>query len=70
MSTKTHTGAISIITAIIYPIGFKSKASQKLPLVNEIIERVEPQEGQGMFMVCFIKHTSTELFSVTFDVML
>ncbi|MFZ1516194.1 MAG: hypothetical protein WAT21_12385 [Saprospiraceae bacterium] len=70
MSTIIQTGAISIIRATIYPIGFKSKASTKLPFVNEIIERVEPQAGQGIFVVCFIKQTSTDLFSVTFEVML
>lgn len=70
MSEIIHKGAISIIRAIIYPIGFKAKASMKFPFVNEIIERVEPQEGQGIFVACFIKQTSTDLFSVTFDVML
>ena len=70
MSTIIQTGAISIISATIYPIGFNSKASTKLPFVNEIIERVEPQEGQGIFVACFIKQTSSDLFPVKFDLML
>ncbi len=70
MSVIIQIGAISIITAIIYPIGFKSRASTKFPFIIEIIERVEPQEGQGIFVVCFIKQTSTDLFSLMFDEML
>lgn len=66
-----QTGAISIIKATIYPIGFMLTASTKLPFVNEIIERVEPQEGQGILVACFIKQTSAVLlFPLTFDVML
>ena len=42
----------------------------KSPFVNETIERVEPQEGQGIFVVCFIKQTSTDLLSAKFFVML
>jgi len=42
----------------------------KSPFVNEITERVEPQEGQGIFVRCFIKQTSTDLFSVMFFVIL
>ena len=41
----------------------------KLPFVNDIIERVEPQEGQGIFVACFIKQTSTDLLSLIFFVM-
>jgi 3-deoxy-D-arabino-heptulosonate 7-phosphate (DAHP) synthase class II len=70
MSKIIQTGTIRIIKATIYPIGFKLKASTKLPSVIEIIERVEPQHGQGIFVACLIKQTSTYLFSVTFDVML
>ena len=70
MSIIIQTGATSIIRATKYPIGFKSKASTKLPFVSEIIERVEPQEGQGIFVAFFIKQISTDLFSVMFDVML
>lgn len=70
MSTIIQIGAISIIRATIYPIGFKLKASMKLPFVNEIIERVEPQEGQGIFVECFIMQTSTDLFSIMLDVIL
>jgi hypothetical protein len=70
MSTTIQIGAINIIKATIYPIGFMSKASTKLPFVSEIIERVEPQEGQGIFVACFIKQTSTDLFLVTLDVIL
>jgi hypothetical protein len=70
MSTIIQIGAISIIRVTIYPIGFESKASTKFPFVSEITERVEPQEGQGIFVACFIKQTSTDVFSVTFDVML
>lgn len=36
------------------------KASVKFPFIKESIERVEPQEGQGIFNVCFIKHASIE----------
>jgi len=70
MSTIIQTGAISIISATTYPIGLKSKASTKLPFVNEIIERVEPQEGQGIFVAFFIKQTCSDLFPVKFDLML
>ena len=45
-------------------------ASLKFPFVKEITERVEPQEGQGIFVACFIKQTSTDFFSVVFDFML
>ncbi len=70
MSAIIHIGDISIIKVTIYPIGFMKKASTKLPFVNEITERVEPQEGQGIFVIYFIKQTSTDLFSFTIEVML
>jgi hypothetical protein len=58
MSIRVHSGVKDIITATINPIGFMNSASIKLPLVNETMERVEPQEGQGIFVICFIRHTS------------
>lgn len=70
MSTTIQTGAINIVKATMYPIGFKLKASTKWPFVSEIKERVEPQEGQGIFVACFIKQTSTALFSVVFEAIL
>ncbi len=44
------------------PIGLMLIASIKFPLVNDITERVEPQEGQGIFVNLLIKQTSNLLF--------
>ena len=41
------------------PIGFILTASLKLPLTKDKIARVEPQEGQGIFVKYLIKQTST-----------
>ena len=51
MSIKIQKGAESIIVATISPIGFMRIASIKWPFASEIIERVEPQEGQGIFVI-------------------
>lgn len=51
-------------------MGFRLNAPTKSPFVNEITERVEPHEGQGIFVACFIKQTSTDLFSYMFEVVL
>ena len=42
----------------------------KSAFINEITEREEPQEGQGIFVTCFIMQTSNDLFSVMFIVVL
>ncbi|GEL09326.1 hypothetical protein FGL01_00650 [Flavobacterium glycines] len=44
------------------------KASVKLPLIKESIERVAPQEGQGIFKECFIKQASIDGLLVLFCV--
>lgn len=36
------------------------KASVKLPLIKERIERVAPQEGQGIFKMFFMKQASID----------
>lgn len=59
-----------MIRAIIYPIGFMPKASSKFPFVNEMIERVEPQEGQGIFARFFNKQPYVVLPSFAVDAML
>lgn len=50
--------------AIKYPIGLNLNALIKSPFSNEITERLEPQEGQGIFVTYLIAQTSTELCSV------
>ena len=52
------------MTAIKYPIGLNLNALIKSPFNNEITERLEPQEGQGIFVTYLIAQTLTELFSV------
>lgn len=37
----------------------------KLPLVISITDRVDPQEGHGILLIFFIKHTS--ISELTFD---
>ncbi len=40
------------------PIGFNLSDCTKLPFINAMMERVEPQEGQGILVKCLIKQTS------------
>jgi len=49
------------MNAIKKPIGFILNASLKLPFINDKTERVEPQDGQGIFVKCLTKHTSNGL---------
>ena len=51
-----------MMKAKMYPNGLIKKASLKLPCVIARTERVEPQEGQGMLVTFFIKHTSISEF--------
>lgn len=67
MSTIIQSGANNIINAIKNPIGFILNASVKLPFVKVKIERVAPQEGQGIFVKCFTKHTSVGLYIACSD---
>ena len=46
-----------MMIATMYPNGLMLKASIKFPCVNKITERVEPQEGQGMFVMSFVGQT-------------
>ena len=39
----------------------------KLPFNKEITERVEPQDGQGKPIKCFIGQTIAVLFSIIFE---
>jgi len=48
-----------MIAKIKKPNGFQSNASMKLPCRMELMERVEPQEGQGIEVAFFIRQTST-----------
>ncbi|WP_339696842.1 hypothetical protein [uncultured Roseivirga sp.] len=70
MSTVIQRGVMSIMIAINKPIGFMLSALMKSPFVNKVMERVAPQEGQGMSIAYFIRQTSTDLFSVKFFEML
>lgn len=45
-------------------------ASLNFPFAKEITERVEPQDGQGIFVRCFMRQTSTDFASVRFVLML
>ena len=58
MSTIIQMGDDNIMKATIYPKGLIFRAPKKSPFIIEIIERVEPQEGQGIFVNCFIKQPS------------
>ena len=58
-SINIQMGEISMISAIKYHKGLSAKAAIKSPLIMETTERVVPQEGQGIFVTCFIKHAST-----------
>ena len=48
--------------ATMYPNGLISKASLKLPFINAITDRVDPQEGQGISVICFIGQTPSDVF--------
>jgi hypothetical protein len=50
--------------AIKIPNGLIVNAFMKLPFVNDKTERVDPQDGQGIFVICFTKHTSIGLLIV------
>jgi hypothetical protein len=47
----------------ISPIGFQYKASAIFPWIRDNTDRVEPQEGQGIPVTCFIKQTPPMLFT-------
>lgn len=47
-----------MITSIA-PIGFQYSDSKMLPCKSKITDLVEPQEGQGIFVMCFIMQTPT-----------
>lgn len=40
------------------PIGFQKSEPVTSPCKSEVIERVEPQDGQGIPVTCFIIQTS------------
>jgi hypothetical protein len=61
MSAIIQRGDKNIMIAIKKPNGFILNASMNLPFVNDKIERVEPQDGQGIFVKCLTKHTSIGL---------
>lgn len=65
MSAIIQKGDKNIMIAIKKPIGFIPSASMKLPFINDNIERVEPQKGQGKFVTYLIKQTSSGLFIET-----
>jgi len=46
------------------PIGFQCKLSVKSPFKREIIDLVEPHEGQGILVTCLIIQTFILLFSI------
>jgi nucleoside diphosphate kinase len=64
MSIVIQRGDINKINAIIYPKGFNISASKNSPFIKEKMERVDPQEGQGIFVICLIKHPSYTPFEV------
>ena len=53
-----------MIKAIIKPRGFIKNDLAKSPCNMETTDLVEPQEGQGIFVTCFIRQTSAEFNSV------
>ncbi|CAM4024853.1 hypothetical protein GIHI108528_00615 [Gillisia hiemivivida] len=59
----TQSGANIIIKATTNPRGFIKIDPKKSPLANEMTDLVEPHDGQGTPVTCFIKHTSIELLS-------
>lgn len=61
MSAIIQRGNMTIMIAIKKPNGFMLNASMILPFVNAKIERVEPQDGQGTFVIFLIRHTSNGL---------
>jgi hypothetical protein len=63
-SKKIQIGIKNMMKAKIYPNGLMKKASFKLPCVIAMTDRVDPQEGQGMLVTFFIKHTSISLFTL------
>lgn len=58
ISITIQTGASNIIDATIKPRGLIFRASTNCPLNKDNTERVEPQEGQGIFVTCLMMQTS------------
>lgn len=43
------------------PMGFQYKAEEISACKRDIIDLVEPQEGQGILVVCLMKQTTSSL---------
>ena len=50
-----------IISKSIIPIGFQYNDSDKFPFKMERIDLVEPHEGQGILVTCFMIQTPMSL---------
>jgi len=59
ISIKIQTGAMSMTIAIMIPKGLIYNACKKSPCINESTDLVEPQDGQGIFVMSFIIQIST-----------